>query len=63
MLLNSQWVIEEVKEVIKKKTLGDKWKQKQNDPKKSIRCNKSSSKREVAVIPVYLRKQEKSLTF
>ena len=46
MLLNNQGIIEEVKEEIKKKIPGDKWKQKHGNPK-PVRCSKSSCKREV----------------
>ena len=45
MLLNNQWVNEEIKEEIKKISW-DKWKRKHNFPK-SMGCSKSSSKREV----------------
>ena len=45
MLLNNEWIIEEIKEE-NKNIPGDKWKWKHNDPK-SVGCNKSSSKREV----------------
>ena len=45
MLLNNQWVTEEIKE--ETKIPADKWKWKHDDPRKSMRCSKSSSKREV----------------
>ena len=45
MLLNNQWITEEIKKEIKK-IPRDKWKQKHNDPKSMV-CSKSSSKREV----------------
>ena len=44
MLLNNQWITEEIKE--KKKIPRDKWQQKHDDPK-PMRCSKNSSKREV----------------
>ena len=45
MLLNIQWVTEEIKEEIKK-IPGDKWKWKHNDPT-SNGCSKNSSERAV----------------
>ena len=45
MLINFEWVIEEIKEEIKK-IPGDKWKWRQNDTK-SMEHSKSSSKRKV----------------
>ena len=44
MLLNNQWITEEIKE--DQKIPGEKWKQKHNDPK-SVGHSKSSSKQEV----------------
>ena len=45
MLLNNQWITEEIKVEIKK-IPGDNWKWKHNDPK-SMGHSKSSSKKEV----------------
>ena len=45
MLLNNQWITEEIKEVIKEIPKG-KWKWKENNPK-PMGCTKSSSKRAV----------------
>ena len=45
MPINNKWVTEEIKEEIKK-IPGDRWKWKHNDPK-SMRWNRSSSKKEV----------------
>ena len=45
MLLNNEWINQEIKEEIKK-IHRNKWKWKHNDPK-SLRCSKSDSKREV----------------
>ena len=45
MLFNNQWIIEEIKEEIRK-IPGHKWNKKHNDPK-SMEHSKSSSKREV----------------
>ena len=63
MLLNDQWMTEEIKQKIKKKkkTLGYKWKWKHNHPK-HIGFSKSSSKRKVYSDKSYLRKEEKSQT-
>ena len=58
ILLNNQWVTEEIKEAIKK-TPGDKGKWKHNNPK-SMGLSKSNSRREVITIQAHLRKQEKS---
>ena len=45
MLLNNQWITEEIKEEIKK-IPRDKWQQKHDDPK-PMGCSRSSSKRVV----------------
>ena len=46
MLVNNQWIIEEIKGRIKKVIPGDKWKWKHNDPKPMGYC-RSNCKREV----------------
>ena len=45
MLLNNEWIAEEIEKEIKK-ICEDKWKWKHNDPK-PMGCSKSSSKKEV----------------
>ena len=52
----NQWIIEKIKEEIKKK-FRNKWQQK-HDNLKPMGCSKSSSKRKACTIP--LQKQEKS---
>ena len=59
MLLNNQWIIEEVKEEMKK-IPRDKWKWKHDNPK-LMGCSKSSSKREVhrnKILPQETRKSQ-----
>ena len=46
MLVSDQWIIEEIKEEIKKKIPRNKWKQKHDDPKLTGH-SLNSSKREV----------------
>ena len=57
MLLNNQWITEEIKEEIKK-FIREKRKQKHNDPKTA----KEDLRGKFIAIQVYLRKQEKSQT-
>ena len=57
MLLNNQWITEEIKEEIKK-IPRDKWQQKHDDPK-PMGCSRSSSKRVVyssTILPQETRK-------
>ena len=57
MLLNNQWITEEIKEEILK-IPRDKWQQKHDDPK-PMGCSKSSLKREVysnTILPQETRK-------
>ena len=57
MLLNNQWITEEIKEDIKEIPKG-KWKWKENNPK-PMGCTKSSSKGEVfsdTILPQETRK-------
>ena len=58
MLVNNEWVTQEIKEEIKK-LHGDIWKWKYNSPNV---CNaaKAVLRRKVIAIPIYLKKQEKS---
>ena len=59
MLLNNQWITEEIKEEIKKKKkLETKWKH--NDPK-PMKCSKSSSKDKVHSKPVLTQKTNKKI--
>ena len=57
MLLNNEWIAEEIEKEIKK-ICEDKWKWKHNDPK-PMGCSKSNSKREVCnntILPQETRK-------
>ena len=63
MLLNNQWITEEIKVEIKK-IPGDNWKWKHNDPK-SMGHSKSSSKKEVnsdTSLPKETRRVSNNLT-
>ena len=62
MLLNNQWITEEIKR--KKKKPRDKWKWKRNDPK-PMGCSRNSYEREVVsntVLPQVTRKISNNLT-
>ena len=59
MLLNNQWIIEEIKGK-NQKIFGDKWKWKHNNPK-SMWHSKSTSKREVNSNTSLHQKQEENL--
>ena len=61
MLLNNQWITEEIKDKNQELTT-DKWKLRHNDPKPYRVAATAVLRRKFIAVQAYLRKQEKSQT-